>query len=215
MKKQIIPIHLGTKLLLQLRTRANRVSSKLIGLEHGEYLIVSIPALSMSKIKSLFTHGKPVVVRYLHEGTALGFEANVLGMIINPVRLVFLNYPEKIQDMNLRKHRRSECYLPAEIVLGEKSSSGFINDISWGGCSFSCKNKASLDIDSLGVGNYIVIKFAVPGVEGKLEVNSIIRNFSVDSSNMFFGLQFEELPEDIKYKLNNYLGEMQLLKGDE
>lgn len=213
MGQRAIPIQLGVQLLMQLRQLSIRVPSKLVGLEHGKYLIVSISSMPVSDVKQYFTHGKVIVARYIHEGSALGFEAVVMGMIIQPVRLVFLNYPKEIQDMNLRKHRRSECYLPAEIVINEESFSGFILDISRGGCSFNCKPKSEPNVDSLRVGKKLIIKFAVPGFEGKLEINSINRNFRFDNSSMFFGLQFDEIPEEEKFKLYTYLDEMQVLES--
>lgn len=215
MGNQAIPIQLGVQLLLQLRQLSIRVPSKLVGLEHGKYLIVSMPSLSVTDIKSYFTHGKVVVARYIHEGSALGFESMVMGMIIQPVRLVFLGYPKSIQDMNLRKHKRSECYLPAEISVIDESIHGFILDISRGGCSFNCKSKTNLDIDMLSVGKKLVIKFAVPGFEGKLEIYCIIRNFRIDNAHMFFGLQFDDIVEEQKYKLYSYLDEMLSMEDDE
>ena len=215
MGKQAIPIQLGVQLLMQLRQLSVRVPSKLVGLEHGKYLIVSIPSLSVTDIKAYFTHGKIVVARYIHEGSALGFESVVMGMIIQPVRLVFLNYPKSIQDMNLRKHRRSDCYLPAEIVTDEDSNSGFILDISRGGCSFNCKSKTNIDVDTLSVGKKLTLKLAVPGFDGKLEIGCIIRNFRIDNANMIFGFQFDEIADEHKYKLYTYLDEMQMLEEDE
>ncbi len=212
---QAIPIQLGTQILIQLSQLSVRVPAKLVGLEHGKYLIVSIPSFSATEIKSRLTHGKVVVARYIHEGSALGFESVVIGMIIQPIRLVFFRYPKEIQDMNLRKHRRSGCCLPAEIVVNEESSSGFIIDISRGGCSFTCKSKVDLDINFLGVGKKLIIKVAVPGFEGKIEINSIIRSFRIDNTSIFFGLQFEEIPEEQKFKLYSYLDEMNSMDDDD
>ncbi len=215
MEQTLIPVNLGTRLILQLRQLSDRIPSKLVGLEHGKYLILSIPTLSPSDLSAYFKQGKSMVIRYVHEGAALGFESYVMGIIIQPVRLVFISYPDTVQDMNLRKHKRGDCYLPAEILFEDKPVHGFILDISRGGCGFTAKIKKDFNTDALAVGSSIFLKFPIPGVEGKLSIGCVIRNARTDHNGLFLGLQFWEFISDQKEKLFTYLEEMELMEESE
>ncbi len=212
MEHNHIPFHLGNRLILQLRHYSQRVTANLIGLEKGKYIILSIVSLSSPDVNTYFKQGKTLVVRYIHEGAALGFESIVTGLIIQPYRLVFIKYPDKIENLNLRKHPRINCYLPAELMIDNKSSNGFILDISLGGCGFCNKTKNEFDPDSLNIGNLTLLKFPIPGKEGKLLIKSIIRSVHFENAEVFFGLEFIEFNKEQKNRLFAYINELQLLE---
>lgn len=208
----IIPIQLATPVQLQMRQATDRIPAKLIGLEHSKFMILSVATMSSSDQKDLFVQGKTVVARYIHEGSALGFETTIMGLSLTPLRLLFLNYPEKMEDMNLRKHQRRDCYLPAELMVGDKTAGGFILDISMGGSCFTCKSLLIFEVDDMEIGKKATLKVGIPGVEGKLSLEGLIRNIRTGAEGCFFGLQFAALTPDVQQRLRTYLEEMQMIE---
>ena len=208
-----IPLQIGVQILLQVRSCQDRISSKFIGVEHGRYLILSVPLMSTSDLKAIFAQGKGVVGRYIHEGRVLGFETEVQGVIIQPANLIFLKYPSSVQDMNLRKHKRNECYLPAEISADDTQAHGVIIDISLGGCCLSTKHTAKLKKDSIAVDKKLKVQFALPGREGKLNIVSCIKNIRKDGHITMFGLQFCETPGEQTNQMHDFLNQITLISG--
>jgi hypothetical protein len=164
-------MEIGTILNIQIEGSQSRLTGELIGVREGKYLIIKIPPLkSMSHITNLLYKGNPITIRYMHAGTIFGLRSRINNVIHNPERLVFIEYPEKIENHDLRAHKRIDCFLPANVRVADTIIDGAIKDISISGCRFSAKNSKVEYSVVLQVGNEIDVRFQLPGVEKKLNV---------------------------------------------
>lgn len=55
------------------------------------------------------------IVRYLHEGVAIGFRAAVLSVLGNPLPLAVLRYPSSCEEVLVREAQRLECNIRARL----------------------------------------------------------------------------------------------------
>jgi len=82
---------------IQLSVKAERITTKLIGMDAGAYLILQ-PQNPAKLIDQVFK-GKEVVVRYLSDGAVFGFESKVIDFMVQPARLLFLTIPRKFSPV--------------------------------------------------------------------------------------------------------------------
>jgi len=84
--------------------------------------------------RRLFSYGDPLLVRYLHDGVIFGFRTFVSGTVVEPLPLVFLNWPERVEAHSVRQSRRLDTFIPCHLKLQGTGHDASIIDISAGGC---------------------------------------------------------------------------------
>ncbi|MBN2333070.1 MAG: flagellar brake protein [Deltaproteobacteria bacterium] len=197
-------MELYTPLHIQLDNNTpGRFKSFLVGMEEGRYMIVKLP--SAADPKALFTLDRSLVVRYLHRGSVFGFKSKVMGVIDSPAPLLFICYPEAIEDHNLRNFARIDCYLPARLQTGKLFFDCRIVDISKGGCQLAMKNSELEGVNNaLAVDQEVGISFCLPGVVEELLLAGIVRTVMHDDS-VKIGIKFNLLEGMPKAKLYKFL----------
>ena len=195
-------IELGNQVMIQLDRDETRLRATLVGLETEEYLILRIPGLA--QVQKKIQPGREVVGRYAHCGTVYGFKANILGHIFHPLRLLFLSYPRVVENVNLRKSPRIDCFLPGEAVFKGKSYVGAVMDLSTGGCKFLVKQSDLSALPTVVPNEPIVLRIQLIG-ESKADIfagklRSIAMNAAEGKAS--FGIQFGELDEETRTHLH-------------
>ncbi|MBI4081839.1 MAG: PilZ domain-containing protein [Candidatus Lambdaproteobacteria bacterium] len=109
-----------------------------------------------------FAVGDRIIVRMLIDDQAVGFQTTVKEIVRSPVHLYFLEYPEQVLAINLRKSERIKVFLPAEVradKAGEREVlmlKTVVVNLSSGGCMISSKRNVEPKSD-------IAISFSLPG----------------------------------------------------
>ena len=143
-KSQRLFIELGTSLGLECGTTpGTAISSELIGMRVGSYLIVRLSRSS----PDIGTPGsdEKLLVKYLGSGEVFGFTTRVILRLDQPDRLLFLEYPETVNSFNVRAHERTECFLPVEVSLGGATFRGMVTNINFQGCLCIMDNYSAPD----------------------------------------------------------------------
>lgn len=200
-------MHIGTTLKIQLEGSQSRLTSELIGVDEGKYLIINMPPIqSMGNAASSIYKGGDIVVRYVHKGTVFGFKSRIINFITTPVKLIFIDYPKKIENQNLRTHKRIDCHLPANVEIADNTVEGTVTDISKEGCQFTVKMlKLEDSVDQLQIDNEIVVSFQLPGVEQKLTITGKQKNIMKDTYNVNIGVLFSDMAIEVQEKLYDFL----------
>ncbi len=200
-------MNIGVILRLQIKGAKRRLSSELIGIEDGKYLIVKMPPLhTMENVSTLFIKGNEIAVKYMYKGTIFGFQSKIIDLIYNPFKLVFIEYPEKIESYDFRGNKRVECFLPANIRVAERKIEGCITDISKAGCLFDIETPELEDsINLLEINNEICVGFHLPGVEEELGVTAKQRSIKKDAENVRIGIEFVKMDSEVQAKLFEFL----------
>ncbi len=81
------------------------------GQKSGDYLIVDCPLQNGRSLP--FERGMECVLRLMSLGTVYGFKAKVLGMAARPFPLLFLTWPERVEQVALRKGKTFQVLFDA------------------------------------------------------------------------------------------------------
>ena len=205
----------NTELQVQVQGCSNRLKSYLVGREEGRYLIIKAPMVVNPE--EIFAKDKELVVRYVHQGSVFGFRSPIMLPVLEPFNVVFVEFPKKIEDYNLRTHKRFECSLPArlEVVTRHQDRKlrfkGVVGDISKGGCKATISLKELEWVkEPLKIQSDIVLFLSLPGVEGELFLQGAVRSMSQDSEVLSLGIQFVDLSGKSQIQLDRFLAANQI-----
>ena len=204
-----IPIAVGTELLVEIVDLRLRYKSVLIGIENGKYMINRLPHKELSgSVQLQRVLRSPIIIKYVYNGFVYGFRTKVLNIISNPARLLFVAYPEEIEEQSVRCHPRYECVLPAEIKIGDDVIELVIVDISKTGCGCVIKTSAVENknqmFESLNMNTKIDLKAHLPGTETKLGLPGHIRHIYKDDHTITLGVLFEEMEPGVMTEFDKF-----------
>ena len=197
----------GTILNIQIEGEEKRLTSELMGVVEGKYLIIRMPPLqSMGDASNLLYEGNTVIVRYVHKGYVFAFKSRINHFITTPGKLIFIDYPEKIENQNLRAHKRIDCYLPAKIKVADNTIGVTIADISRGGCQVTVeKLKIENSSGLLQVDNEIGVGFQLPGVEETIAITGKQKYIKKEHDNVSIGVEFNNMNNETQERLYGFL----------
>jgi hypothetical protein len=98
----------------------------------AETVIAEMPM--STGLKSLPKPGMGLQARFEDHGSRYGFRTSVTKFITKPRPMVFFAYPKKIEILMRRRHPRVRCQLPIRLENEHFKATGYISDISQGGC---------------------------------------------------------------------------------
>ena len=187
----MLPVN--TAIQLVDSSRNVKTQSRILGWEPGRCVMVAQPLRGSDSVQ--LQRGATVVVRGIHDGCILGFEAAVLVQVINPFRVLFLSYPERLEEQNFREHERVGAEVEAfgtrrmhdlgELNQNARAPRGSIRDISLGGCEFSFHFRLEKDMP-------IFISCDLPDGNKAENVLGFVRSVRRDAKGNVYGIQFDD-----------------------
>ena len=106
--------------------------SSILGVDGADTVIAEMPM--STGLKSLPKPGMGLRARFENHGSHYGFRTSVTKFITKPRPMVFFAYPKKIEILMRRRHPRVRCQLPIKLENEHFKATGYISDISQGGC---------------------------------------------------------------------------------
>ncbi|GFK93487.1 Cyclic di-GMP binding protein [Fundidesulfovibrio magnetotacticus] len=122
----------GQPVLVQAMGDSQRYWGRVIGVDPYDYFILKLPLVP--GILRLATQGASLTLRMENEGELYGFSCDVIAVTHKPHPLAILSYPATAERLQLRQHKRVKCLIPAMVQNDFFNSSGFVVDLSRGGC---------------------------------------------------------------------------------
>ena len=102
---KVIDLQLGNSTIV-------RIKPSVIGMDLGNFLLVKFPSkLNAAEYKDVLIPGTGVIVRYILEGEhgeCVAFSTTIQDVSMKPNRLIFLNYPTRIENRQLRTFQREK-----------------------------------------------------------------------------------------------------------
>ncbi|RUO67061.1 flagellar brake domain-containing protein [Idiomarina ramblicola] len=122
-----------------------RTKLQLVGFDTGRYLLLKQPnPRTEGSYADVLFEGNPVIVRLVLEGEAgecIAFKTKIRAVTNFPFRLLYLDYPEQVENRALRAQKRVRTHIPVDVTADnnqadntKKLASGVIVDISSAGC---------------------------------------------------------------------------------
>ncbi len=180
-------IELGTDLLIEGKNKNRSLSSKLIGMKVGNYLIVNISATKPDTLSWL--KKEQVLVKYVNQDDIFSFQSRILTILDQPDALVFLKYPDHVKSCNIRRHKRVECFLPIHAKSRNHRDSGVVINISAQGCLCMIDQFESWENIT---GETIELSFSY-GNQETLSINGKVRSNQIQGSQIKLGIQFDDI----------------------
>ena len=192
-ENQELNISSGHPVQFQIEGQYERHFSTLVGLEKGGYLLIKTPKIH-GFTNDIYS-GLPIIVRYIFQGTVFGFKSKITGLVMRPVGMIILEFPEKVETHNLRAYQRSECYIPIKLSLGNGMTPGILIDISAGGCRVWIESENSKVTPEIAAD--IELKLAHEEGSESGRIKGQIRNMKKDDSGTSLGIQFDKERPDL------------------
>lgn len=196
-------IELGSAMRFSLEGTDVPVRGVLVGQDPMEYLIVrmDLPVELTHRIQK----GTNLAVRYISLGNEYGFSSVILHHIHTPDRLVFISYPDVIQNIDVRKSSRVSCFIPATALLDNRRIKGTLIDISRGGCRFVIRLPATLQARQIRLIDEVTLQFPLMGIDGLQAVACQVRNTSVDRERIAMGIEFTDPDAGLTDRIDDYI----------
>jgi hypothetical protein len=173
-----------------------RLKLTLVGYELGRYIILKYPKVARATdYKDVLVEGNVMIVRYLMEGSkgeCFAFRSSIKNVSLNPEKLLFLEYPKRIENRQLRTQQRTNIHIPASIMLESKGEndgariSGVIGDISAKGCGFTFQSKS----EKTKVNKREVFVCIQSPIDGEVKVPARVCNSRNVKGTVSVGIQF-------------------------
>ncbi|CAK7002504.1 MAG: hypothetical protein DELT_00087 [Desulfovibrio sp.] len=210
----------GVKLSLEIGTRMavtigsqhgteGRIAADLVGMVHFEYLILRLPWVP--GLRSRLVGGAAATVRFVSNGELCGFQSPILTHIAKPSLLLFLEYPDVIEKLALRQHKRVQCALPVQLHSRRGDAQGVIADLSQGGCRMAIDVRGQQSLRQTVAEDIIVLRVPLNSDGIPLTVTSTVRSVDMDANRMQIGLAFTEADKEFWAALETFLTTAYLL----
>lgn len=181
----------GTRMLLTLPGVFDNIPTDLVGIVQGEYLILRMPLVS--GIRARLAQGAPVTMRYLLGGVIFGFSTSVITFISRPGFLVFLAFPDMVEQLELRQHRRVNCLFPVALHLPEAILRGIMLDLSLGGCRVALEPGGELTADDIAGKDLVVLHLPTLQDAENIVLSCRVKTAHTSGNRIHAGLQFLDM----------------------
>lgn len=196
-------IGLGTEVRIQIPGMEERYRSRVVGLDPGRFIILTKPVtLSPAVVKTSLIPGSELLVRYLYDGTVWGFKSRLIQVLSGNVQVIFVEYPQDIENYELRRAERVETYLPCRLAQGEQAVDGLVLDLSEAGARVSYKS----DLE-IGRNPGCEVQIQIPALKcgDSALLAGVVRTVRERGGRWILGRQFSEGQDEMRQKVREYL----------
>jgi hypothetical protein len=198
-------VDIGTELNIKIDGVSIPLKSEFVGMEMGEYLIITFPR-PFQNIKHKLFRGNLITIKYIFNGKVYAFQAKLIDTIMSPKKLLLIEYPNIIELHDLRSRKRLDCFIPTKIRQKNHEHKGAILDIDNRGCRWHTKvlMNASL-LSTLVVGQEITLVCQFPGIAGELEVIGKLKNTENINQETVLGIIFHKGSQKVQKVIAQYI----------
>ncbi len=202
-------IDLGCEILIQFEKNSAQFEGNLIGLEKDHFIIVKPKPLS----RLIFTlgQGDQAQALYLCDGTIYSFRSTLIHLARQPLPLLFLSFPHRVQTRSFRNLPRTPAFLPASARLDDLYWAGALLDLSREGLRFACAPAWDGRLPRTGVGDPIEVSICHLDLGEALILEGRIRNFKESDGYLTLGVRLGRLPARAGSEMATYLDRMGFL----
>ncbi len=180
-------LELGTTLLLEPIQQEDSFSCELTGMQVGKYLIAQIPSKDLGRFH--MTTGDELHVKYVLAREVFGFKTHIIQRIEEPEALVFMAYPEKIQNEDIRRGERTDCFLPVRLEIKGEMVRGHMVNINSTGCLCQTAPKT---LPESPRGMELILHLSYGQFE-TLAIQGEVRSCRTEDQHQAIGILFESL----------------------
>jgi len=201
---QTLELAPGSKIMLETGSPQLRFWGEFLGAKRGEYLILSLPG--RTDIRDALVPDQPLTARCLHRDYNIcGFQTSVASVVRSPHPLLFLNYPARIEVLNLRHDLRAACFLKSSVFIESVEYQAFMINLSASGARFALEAWPDSPLKKLRSGMEAFCLFKMTGSEDDLYIRGEIKGVAEKESLIEFGFCFVEIDPVALSRIKDYV----------
>lgn len=160
-----------------------------VGCLRGECLVLHMPA-TPGLAQQIMDSGE-IVVRFIHEGEAYGFESRFVGTVKKPAHFLFVEFPKNLHRLMLRECKRLTVLEEAVLLVAGQRFEGVLVDLSCGGCRVVLARTEARQV--FGPGLQINTEFILPaqGI-GKVVVQGTLLEAHLEETKVNCRIVFDK-----------------------
>lgn len=182
------------------------------GVSAGQFILTQIPV--DPDIEPKLTPGNSVVVRFVESGKVCGFKTRIRQAVTKPFRLLFFDYPESLELLNLRAFKRVPLFVNATLRVNDTHFEGSIRNLSAGGCFFVAEYWKSAPLADLTMSSPLTIFFTLLNNDTEVSLHCRPVKVDADKKEIRLGIAFEDNPPETMRKIVDFVAYISQLLGD-
>ncbi|MDA1001523.1 MAG: flagellar brake protein [bacterium] len=187
----MLPI--GTVIQLSDPERKVRMHTRLLGWREGESILLEQPVRNGQGVR--LNPNTPLIGRGVHEGRVWGFRSVVTHQSFQPFRILFIKFPEQMEEVALRKAERFHMKIDSIISSRKMDYANLkkdataphceIRNFSSGGCNFSSSYRFEINMP-------VFLSFELPtGGKSVENLMGYVRSVVRDQGENVYGVEFD------------------------
>jgi c-di-GMP-binding flagellar brake protein YcgR len=179
--------------------------STLLGWKEHAWLVCEWP-LQLGHSSDI-SAGTPCTVSSLHDGKLVGYRTEIREVMSSPVPLLFIAFPQTVEEMHLRKHARVSSSEPAILtrVDHKHEAAALISPSDYAGGlvkkDLSMGGRIAPGEGSAWAGATIRLEFELPGLGRVTNLTGIVKNADAKDDHCLAGFEFQfDRMEYIEYR---------------
>ncbi|WP_419656442.1 putative pilus assembly protein PilZ, type IV [Desulfosarcina variabilis str. Montpellier] len=179
-----------------------------VGSEPPKYTIFRLPSdFNSASLKK----GQPLGVKCAASGNVYTYNASVMDYL-EKYKLVFISYPQTVEQVPLRKEDRIGCCIPATANVQKRALKGLVTDISYHGCQFNVKIPPTFKLQRVSVLTDIDLSLSLSGYTDPQALKGKVRNTNFDEFRIALGIEFEKLEDQFVKRLSDFIERLKTLQ---
>lgn len=179
--------------------------SNILGVDGADTVIAEMPM--STGLKSLPKPGMGLRARFETHGSHYGFRTSVMKFITKPRPMVFFAYPKKIEILMRRRHPRVRCQLPIRLENEHFKATGYISDISQGGCRVMANLDNGEFVCNVMTGDFLNVTMPLNGLRvGSLRAK--VKSINFQGNVITMGLIFTP-DKKIAHTLEDFIAHLE------
>jgi len=191
-------LRVGLSLQLTIEAGQGKVhcSATLLGWKERAWLICEWPFHFGQAV--VCEAGTRCLVRYLVDGKLIGYESEVRTTQTSPVPLLYLAFPQTVEEIHLRTHARVPSNEPLLLIhvggrgagcvdsMGNSTVGGLVQDLSVAGCRVAIQQSHP----NLLPGSTVQLEFELIGIGHVSNLTGVIKNLAEHENAKSIGIEF-------------------------
>lgn len=203
-KEVVLNFEPGTKMDLEIQSISIPITCQFVGADQFEFFLIT-HLIPYHTVKAKLFSGSFIGCNCITKGKQYRFKAKIIEHMTKPIRAVILNYPEKVNILDLRTTERLACRIPAKIHFRGKAKDAIICDISPRGCGIEADYESNEK-------NYIArrdeefeLEWCFPGSSKILRLTGIVRNCKKKQLKLMYGVQIKSMVDEVQTAILRYV----------
>lgn len=177
-----------------------RCRTKVIGVKSERYIVLDMPLYDGT---AAFTvSGGPCIIRFVDQGRVVGFNSRVIQIHYEPSAMLFVAWPEELEEVTLREAPRLQTAIPTTIQaesLGPGPVPGTMVDLSEGGAKIVTRAMPAKEAR-------LTLAFGLPSGRSYEDVPAqVVSAAPADGEQVHLGVRFVETPPELVEEIKNLI----------